>query len=423
MTISKHEEKLENARAYVLFKAPYYSSVLYGFIFVPSTISPTMLSTNRMVLGYSPSWVEMATIEELGADIVHEIHHFLRDSFGRGAGFSDKELWNIASDLAINTDLTAEGWKLCSDPKKRPAVWPKNFGLPEGKTAEEYYHMLQQKKASGGFQPPEEPGICSGKCGSIGGKDPSAEEEALNKSSLGRSDIELVGIQTRAASEIKAHYNKGRGNVPFFMKEFLDSMAEESFVRWEDELGHIIRSASGRIQAGGHDFSLARPSRRSPARGIVRPGMIEYLPELGIVLDTSGSMGEKQLVRAAREAYAIAQTLGIDEVLFCEADAAVSQEWQRVGPDFFRALAISGRGGTDFRPAIESAQNLSPPIDILVYLTDGDGCAPEEEPANLAVVWGIVPSYYNRAPASWGHTVIISDDPAVRNQGPEERTR
>ena len=75
-----------------------------------------------------------------------------------------------------------------------------------------------------------------------------------------------------------------------------------------------------------------------------------------------------------------------------------------------RDLPVVGRGGTDFRPAIELAQTLRPRPDLLVYSTDGDGTAPNEPPPNMEVVFLIVPSHYNKTPATWGHTVIMADE-------------
>ena len=222
-------------------------------------------------------------------------------------------------------------------------------------------------------------------------------------------------IEKKVIAAVKAHAaSNGRGSIPASLRELLDAIDEPSWVRWEDELGQVLRDTTGRLQAGGQDFSLARPAKRAMMRGVVRAGMIEQLPEVAIIRDSSGSMGAPQLVAACREAYAILQALGIDEVWFTDADTAVT-EWKRVGPDFFRTLTeVTGRGGTDFVGPIASARRLHPQPDLLVYVTDGDGSAPKEAPLDLAVVWCVVPSYWNRAPAKWGHTVMISDDPKKR---------
>lgn len=454
------EDRLGHARAAAIFKAPYFSSIIYGFVPHPLEGIGTMLCTPTMILGYDPQWAMVATIDELAADIVHEAQHFIRRHFERAAHMADREAFNLAGDFAINTDMRAAGWKLAEGPKG--AVYPEMYGLPPGKTTEEYYALLQQMKAqqqapsagadasgqqggqSGdqtqGPSPPEQQpspgssppaqgqdpgqgegpkGVGRGHCGGIGGASPSPDLEKQLESlpGLGRPAAEVKSIEKRVAVDIKQHTEKfGRGSVPGDLVDLLDKFSEESTVRWEDELAHVVRDTTGRLQSGGDDFSMRRPSKRSFIRGFPRPGLIEHLPEVAVVRDTSGSMGAKQLTAATREAYRIIQALGIEEVWYADADTRVATPWCRAGTQFFRDLrAAHGRGGTDFRPAIESAQKLSPKPDLLIYITDGDGTTTKMPPPNLAVIWCVVPGHFNKAPARWGRTVIISDNPKKRN--------
>ncbi len=480
------EEKMAVARAAAIHKAPYFASVIYGFVFTPLEGIGTMLCTPRLILGYDPAWAAAAPVEVLAADIAHEVHHYIRKHFERAVSIDDPALFNIAGDLAINPQLIAEGWKLAAE-----AIFPKNFGLPDGLTTEEYYQLLRQQKQKGGGgkdeeekpgqggaqgqgqgepnssqAPPQNPGsgkpspgqeqgqqpnqgqgqqpgsgkqsdqgppgsgggqqgqgkgVCQGHCGGLGGtsEHKSLEKQLDGTADLGRTTAEIKTIEVRLANDIKKHIEQhGRGSVPAGLQDWASAIEEESHIRWQDELAHVLRDTTGRVQAGGDDFSLRRPSRRSLLRGFLRPGMIENLPEVAIIRDTSGSMGQKQLTDACKESYAIMQALGIDEVWFADADTQIATPWKRVGPQFFVELKEAhGRGGTDFRSGIETARRLNPRPDLIVYVTDGDGTTTKMPPPDVAVVWAIVPSYYNKAPAKWGHCVIISDDPKVKKKG------
>ncbi len=440
-----HEEKIELARACALHGAPYFASVIYGFIYTPVAGAGTMFCTPKMILGYDPEWAMEGSVEELAADIVHEVHHFRREHFTRGALVEDKKLFNLAGDLAINPDLKAGGWKIASEKSPRPAVFPEHYGLPPNLTTEQYYELLLQQKHKTGQSPKpkkaegkgegtpqpkagsgegegdeeKESGICQGSCGGIAGNPGNQElEKKLDaQKDLGRSDAEIKGIEKKLANDIKEFAEKnGRGSVPNSLLDWAAAFENESYVRWQDELGQVLRDNTGRIQSGGDDFSLQRPSKRSIMEGMPRPGLVEHLPEVAIIRDSSGSMGAKQLTDSCREAYYVMEALGIDEVWFADADTAISVPWKRVNAQFFRELKeVYGRGGTDFRQPIESALDLNPRPDIIVYNTDGDGSVARMPPPNAAVVWCIVPSHYNKAPARWGHTVIISDDPKKRN--------
>jgi predicted metal-dependent peptidase len=432
------DDRISYARAAAVFKAPYFASVIHGFIYVPMDGIGTMMCTPKMVLGYDPEWVKEATIGELAADIAHEVNHFLRRHFERSGQVEDPHLFNIAGDLAINPDLRNAEWEIAGKDSKRPAIFPEKYGLPEGLSTEEYYAKLLQMKDDGklssgeseedakGENPGEgkgkgkkpSSGVCSGHCGGIaGGTDDPRMGEALDAKE-GRSEVEVQSIAKRTAAAIKAHIEaKGRGKLPANLAEFAKGLIEEPHVRWQSELAHLIRHASGRIQAGGEDFAMSRPSKRSIMRGIVRPGMIEHQPEVAIIRDTSGSMNINQLNACIRESYHIMQALGVDEVWFADADVGTAMPWKRVGAAFFLNLTEAhGRGGTDFRPAIASAQKLFPAPDLLIYATDGDGAAPRKPPPNMSVVWAIIMGGYARAkaPARWGHTVIVSEDPRVR---------
>lgn len=430
-----HEDKMALARAFAVHKAPYFSRVIYSFIFRPVPNLPTMFVTRGMVLGYGEGWAEEASVPTLAADIAHEAHHILRGHFHRAEQVADKELWNKAADLPINSNLVEEGWALAED-----AYLPEHFNLPKGLTAEEYYALLlkepppQNKKEKeqqvgntrskkdtqgAGDAPQEEeeeeqqtPGgssVGKGGCGGIAGHSPYPELEKQLDAEGSRTDFEKRDIERQVKADIRAYVAQGRGNAPGGLIEWATAEPEAPKVDWREELAACLQDASGQVQSGGDDFSLARPSKRSYVRGMLRPGLIERLPEVAIVLDSSASMGTEQLREAAVQAAFVMEMLSIDEVWFAEADSAIALEFQRVHIDFFRHLEVRGRGGTDFRPAFKAAERLSPKADVLLYLTDGDGTAPSTQPPDLQVIWGIVPSYYNKTPANWGRAVFITD--------------
>jgi predicted metal-dependent peptidase len=478
------DDKLQLARAEVLFKRPYYSHVVHNFTFVAVDFTETMCCTPGLILGYNESYVEMQEVPILAADIAHEVNHFLRNHFPRSIGIpvEEQELFNIAADLAENPDLIAEGWDLSTD-----ALLPAMYGLEEGSTMEEYLEELRKMQSKGGQgalmpkdsprkkgpsggtkpqqkkqqptpqqqqqgqqgqgskqeqgqgrQPPQSTkagesdspgetpgsagvtrGCCGGIAGNPGGPSRAAKERELDATpGMGRSEPEQKVIAMQTFADIQKHIEAhGRGSVPGSMQELLKGQLEEPVVPWEQEMQYVILDSTGRIQSGGQDYSMRRPSKRSIMRGIIRPSLVEFLPEAAFVIDSSGSMGQKELVVALREAYGVARSLGLDEVWYTEADTRIAIPWKRVGPEFFHSeIKIHGRGGTDFRQPIESALLLNPRPDILFYFTDGDGSVAAMPPPDLTVIWAIVPSYYNKAPARWGRTIIISADPEQRRK-------
>ena len=417
------EAKISLARTIVRHKGPYYSKSMLSLVFMPMNDIGTMCLTSNLILGYSPEWSLMATPPVLAADVVHEINHFLRRHFER-RGDRDPRLVNVAGDLAINPDLIAAGWELADEKTERPAILPKHYGFPDGLSMEAYYALLAQSeqaqhKSNKALKELLEKirdgagGTGHGDCGGIahGVAISAAERELEALPGVGRSKAEIRSVEILADKQIKDYIaQKGRGSVPAALIRDVENRKEISRIRWQDVLARVIRTATGQLMMGDMDPSYIRPSRRSFAMGtVLRPSYVTRLPEIAIVRDTSGSMGEEQLTACVRESYSIVKSVGIDDIWYTDADAAVAMPWKRVNKEFFNTLSTaSGGGGTNFGPAIKDAQRLHPRPDLLIYCTDGDGDA-GDPPRGMAVVFAIVPSYYNKAPCSWATTVIVED--------------
>jgi predicted metal-dependent peptidase len=198
------------------------------------------------------------------------------------------------------------------------------------------------------------------------------------------------------------------GNV---LEELEKVLEKKSKIRWQKELDVVLKKCCGRIEAGGTDFSMARPSKRSYARQQLRPGLVAYQPEVCFIEDTSGSMGKQQIIECTIQMVGILKSLGIESAWFIQADTTVAAPPRKIRTrDLLKTMKIHGRGGTDFDEALKAAERLKPKPDVIVYLTDGDGGA-TYKPRGIEVVWCIVPAHYNRKPdASFGHVILITPE-------------
>lgn len=401
------EHKLARARIIVVRDAPYISSVLHGLIPVATPGLETMGTTEHMVLMYDPEWI--FTVDKPGEDdvlagiLMHECMHVVRKHIERFGGVltaEEKYLANVAMDIAINPDLIRAGWRLT--PK---ALMPGMYGLPEGRTAEWYFAELKKKQlgvVAGG--------VCSGCCGGIaanGGR--HTEKERQIDLVLGRPEVDQSRIINTAAEAIKKHIQEGaRGRFPAGLKQTIERLDAPPRIDWRGTLQHVIGRATGRIKSGGRDFSLRRPSKRSYSRGLLRPGLIQQIPEICIIRDSSYSMGREQLEAAVSETIGIIRATGVDTIWFLDADVEVAFK-NRLRLSDLDQLPVHGRGGTNFYAAIQEAERLRPRPDLIVYITDGDGRAPATPPLDIEFVWCVVPSTCNRKPANWGHLVVASE--------------
>jgi predicted metal-dependent peptidase len=72
-----------------------------------------------------------------------------------------------------------------------------------------------------------------------------------------------------------------------------------------------------------------------------------------------------------------------------------------------RLECVQGRGGTDFRPALERRFLAPLRPEVIVYFTDGLGEAPARKP-DWPLVWCLVPG--GQPPAPYGRVIRMSGE-------------
>lgn len=436
---------IARGRAYVKSRAVYVSKTLLALAPVPVYEVETLGVTEGLVLYYNPLFFvhepSFYTVDKLGVNnghevvgacLYHECWHPLR-GIERLRALPDPKLANLAGDLCINHDLRVAGWRL-------PAwvVYPETFGLKPGLTLEQYYAQLQNNQQaqqmlaeastgqgqggrSGkgeGNKKGNEPriGPCSGQCGGVAGNPINADLEKELDAKYGRHPAEREQIKKATQRDINSYIQAhGRGSATGFSEEKIEFKKEEFGINWRRELRHAFTRATGRVEMGGTSYSYAHPSRRSTLLGIVRPGLVSRQISFTFIRDTSGSMSQHQLNSANNVIVSIMRKLGVHQVWLLDADTEVKREPTLVTLKDIPHLEAKGRGGTSFIQPLEAVSKLKPKPDICVYLTDGDGTAPEGPPKGLEVIWCIVPTPYGRRPARWGRMVVCSNDQNLRD--------
>lgn len=411
---------LGKARIAVRAKGPYFMPTLLKLVPVFERMQFSMAVSDTGLLILDP--IRITTDPEFAPDdkgcpwtlagaLVHEVNHILRGMNRiKDLAKTHPEIANIAADLAINTDLRKAGW-----PLPKWVVYPERYGLPEGLTMEQYFAELM-KDPEETDQKTGRREVGAGACGSVAGNGTKSEQQVeAEHADKARSTQELNAAATASAREAQKFFEakQGAGSVP----EWADSLLERANKRpdrdWEKEVGHVVRRSSGIIIAGGADFSMRRPSKRSMISDFLRPGMIEQRYTAFLGFDVSGSMGEVQMNHAKDLACGFLQQTGIDSAWVCQFDTAIVKP-----PTLQRLRDVENmhrhaQGGTDFRPVFKHIQTMRPRPDLVMIFSDGDGPAPNACPPGMAVIWVIVPSHWRRKPTDWGHYVICSNDHGV----------
>ncbi|MEU9336931.1 VWA-like domain-containing protein [Streptomyces sp. NPDC048290] len=399
-------DKLYTARLHAARVRPYLATALFALRVVPSRDVPTMGVDRHWRCYVSPAFVDRTPVEELAGVWVHEVSHLLRDHHGRSDRFAhehhltgpgERLRMNIAADLEINDDVYGDGLAV-----PEGIAVPRALRLPGDLLMEEYLRLFRLGPATQDFQWLD--------CG--GGADGLDRSWEFGPDGAhGLSARERDAVRFRVAQGITAR----PGNTPKSWRRW----AEEAFQPpqpWRQLLGAAIRAAASGGGAG-EDYSYGRPARRSAGLpGVVLPGLRRRPPQVAVVIDTSGSVSDRELGGALREVAEICRALGgrRDLVRVVPCDAAAHRVHTLCRSE---GIALTGGGGTDLRAGFTRALRTRPRPDVVVALTDGQTPWPGTRPPCRTVI-GLfprpprdvdesVPDYRPTAPPSWARVVEI----------------
>jgi predicted metal-dependent peptidase len=345
---------------------------------------------------------------EIGFWLLHQVTHLLRQHAGRFPGPRDQPSgasppagqtaeqlrWNLAGDAEINDDLSAGELELPGE-----AVTPGRLFLPDGRTAEEYWDAL------GGPDPV--PG-CDAAPGPDCGTGCDGEPRAWNCGHPGLTEIGRRLLGQDVARRIREHQRR-RGDVPAGWERWAQDVLTPA-VNWRRQLAAAVRRGVADV-AGRVDFTYRRPSRRAAALpDVVLPSLRQPLPQVAMVLDTSGSMSDGMLAQALGEVGGVLRSLGLGRrnlrVICCDAQAYGHQRVLDA-----REVRLLGGGGTDMAVGLAAAADLRPRPDLVIVLTDGHTPWPGRAPDGVRVIVGLM-DQAGHAP-DWATTVLVDPGPAA----------
>ena len=125
---------------------------------------------------------------------------------------------------------------------------------------------------------------------------------------------------------------------------------------------------------------------------------------LVLAVDTSGSITQEDLDAFAAELTSVVQSVRPETlyIVLCDADI---QEILTPNPEDPLEIPFKGGGGTSFEPVFAWASQIEP--DVLIYLTDLDGCFPRERP-RYPVLWALFdPTHLDHFPPPFGEIILL----------------
>lgn len=423
------EERLTRARTRLVLDQPFFGTLSLRLKLAPGLLATMATDGTRIV--YSPAFVNQLKPAELEGTLAHEVLHCALGHHCR-RGNRDPRLWNEAADLAINPILIKNGFTLPAGALIDPAF--------TNLSAEEIYARLLRKSGQGGTTPTQSAGHASGggttsigqqtaqdsgtqdssfpaTCQLGANQTPEMTEGTPDPSSMcpgGFGEVlDATDDQGHPASPAETHRQghewsiaaeqalrsaKACGNEPGDVDRPL-SESRESKQDWRTILRDFIAATAP------SDYRWTPPNRRYIASGLYLPSVERRgLGEIVIAVDTSGSIGKRELEQFAAEISAISEEAQPEaiHVVYCDATVQSVQEFRASEPV---KLEPKGGGGTDFRPPfVWVAERYIAPA-CLIYLTDLC-CDSFPATPDYPVLWVTE----SRRTAPFGETVRLSPE-------------
>lgn len=381
--LNKHAAKL-------LFSEPFFASISRRIDKKASKEIPTAgVRVNeqhgRYELIYNPEFFEELTeVQRLGV-LKHEFYHLIFEHVGgRLPEGGMSKLWNVATDLAINSYIATELPDVALVPGKG-----KFQDLPTHQSAEWYYEALKD------MDDEDENGDGEGGGEGEGGDDSFDDHSGWQEASQQAKEM----AKQRMAETIKeaaeeAAKNRSWGSVGHGTQKDILSRVNK-VVDWKKVLRYFVKAS----QKANKSSSIKRINRRYQ---YVHPGRKSArTAQIAISIDQSGSVSDDMLEAFFGELSKLAEFAEFTVVPF-DTDVAEEQVyvWKKGEKRKHERVRY---GGTCFDAPTKWVNDRN--FDGHIVLTDM--CAPAPIPSKCQRMWMTTPEYAARPYFSTNERVIV----------------
>lgn len=369
------EEKLTKAVAILNREMPFFARILLAMQrhkAPEKSKIPTMGVNQYGHLYYNEKWVSTLSMEEIEGTLCHECCHVAFLTFQRQKN-RDLELWNIATDIAIN-------WVIVSSKLVLPpgVLLPQDDGtmkLPlagitinvKDLPAEKIYELLEKhaEKVKANYSPMDThiPGNGDGDGGDCGEGDNDEGEDktstAPNKANLEKWKEVCAGAAATA---------KNRGKTSSAIERAVDGILSPK-LNWKELLNRYI------TRELPYNYTYNRPGKKSYASGFYMPSVLKENMELVITCDVSGSISPKEYNEFMSEVLGIVNSYEQvrARVLFWSTliDSRDDRIVDRDNANDLLTYTAHSSGGTAMNCVAEYMQENNIETRIAIHLTDG----------------------------------------------------
>jgi predicted metal-dependent peptidase len=366
-------EKIIRARVLLNNAHPFFARMTLLLKFTEDNRIGTMGVDNKGRCSYNKDFVLSLTDEQLMGVICHEVMHCALDHLDR-RGSKHAGIWNISADLVDNHLLNQNNLKL-PDGCLMPYNDEYTLKLPSGteitikdiskRGAESIYTEIHDKWIEDGGQDGEELG---------NNFDEHQFGDEKDGGNSGQDGEDIDGMSQRDSQFWKnkmvesAMASKMAGKYPAGMERWIDEITNPK-LSWNKLLARFLRKNLP------YDYSWRTPNKKAYATGIYLPRIEKEGVEITFLIDTSGSMSEKDLATCFGEINGIIKSNHGVSLRVVYHDTEVYEGSILTNPcqaDIIKELhKIKGGGGTDFNTAYEWLEKNSKNADVIIHLSDG----------------------------------------------------
>ncbi len=302
---------------------------------------------------YNPVFFAKLTDRQRAGVLKHEFYHLVFDHVtGRLPDGGMSKLWNIATDLAINSHLVGELPDMCCMPGEGPFA-----EFEKGKSAENYYATLKKKQED----QPDEPGEGEGE----GEGDPTDgdsfdDHSGWSEGAGAAQDIarERLKDSVKKAAEEAQKANSWGSVSGECRKDILDRIASK--VDWRKVLRYFIKTS----QRANKTRTVKRLNKRYPY--IHAGSKVRRQARIAISIDQSGSVDDGMLAAFFSELNKLAELAEFTVIPF---DSDIAEDYIHVWKRNEKRKWVRVRyGGTDFNPPTKYVNDHG--FDGHIVLTD-----------------------------------------------------
>ncbi len=356
---------------------------------------------------YNPEFFENLTQKERSGVLKHEFYHLIFEHVtGRLPSEGMTKMWNIATDLAINSHLMDELPEQGCFPSREPFE-----DYPVGQSAEFYYKMLQEDER---FQPKDDDGEGGegdgqGQGGQGGGQglpdslddhsgwggDADMDEET-KQAMRDVAKERLKQAMKDAVEEINSN-GRGWGTIGADTRKSIQDFITPK-VDWRKVLRYFIKTS----QRSNKRSTVRRINKRFP---YIHSGKkVTRQAKIAVAIDQSGSVSDQMLALFFSELTGLSKLAEFTIIPF---DTDVSEDkvwvWKKGKKQTWERVLC---GGTDFNAPTDYV-NKRGDFDGLIILTDLE--APKPKACKCQRMWATIPQYAENPYFTTNERVIVME--------------